>query len=197
MKKVLALVLALVFVLSLAACGGDNNSQPQESQAVSDVEALIDGIGTVTTKSGDAITKAETEYSILTSDEKAQVSNYNKLKKAKDDYEDIVTDFLIGRWERTRAASYDSDKFSKGDTLNDTMVIFDGYCRVVTTKNNIRVGDDTYEWYIEDGLLKLKFIAVDGKDLYSYQIDFNNETLREGSAVAFQKVSDDPNYYLN
>ena len=197
MKKVLALVLALVLVLSLAACAGDK--KPQE---VSDVESLIDEIGSVSTQSGDAITKAERKYNELSSEEKAQVLNYNVLQKAKDEYENLVTEFLIGRWERNRVAEFDYEEFSTGDSIKDTIVIFDGYSRLVmtnTTKNNRIVGDYTYEWLIEDGLLKFKIHATDEKDVFKYRIDFKNETLTSvgNTDDLFYKKSNDPDYYLN
>lgn len=202
MKKALVLMLALVFVLLLAACGKSEEGKAIE-QAVTNVESLINKIGTVTTGSGNAIKEAEKAYNNLSSDEKAKVLNYEALQKAKNDYEDIVTNFLIGRWERNRVADFDfEEEFSKGDKLNDTIVIFDGYSRLKitnTTKHNIIVGDYTYEWVIEDGLLKFKSNATDKDDVFSYNIDFKNETLASvnGSGNLFYKKSNDPNYFLN
>lgn len=63
-----------------------------ESTAVSDKEAaekvvkLIDAIGTVTDKSGDAIEKAQTEYDKLNSNAKTYVTNYSTLEKAQKDF---------------------------------------------------------------------------------------------------------------
>lgn len=201
MKKIIALVLALVFVMSLAACGKSEEEIALE-QAVTNVETLINEIGTVTTESDNAITKAEKAYNNLSADEQAKVLNYNTLQKAKDEYEKLVTDFLIGRWERNRVAEFDYEEFSTGDSLKDTIVIFDGYSRlriVNTTKHNIIVGDYTYEWLIEDGLLKFKVHATDEKDVFKYRIDFKNETLTSvgNTDDLFYKKSDDPDYYLN
>lgn len=204
MKKVLAITLALLFVLSFVACGGNGGSDSGEKkpQAISDVESLIDGIGIVTTDSGDAITKAEEKYNDLSANEQAQVSNYDALKKAKEDYEDVVLDFLTGRWERNRVAKISYDNFSEGDKLKDTIVIFKWNARLVitnTTQHNVVVGDYAYECVIEDGLLKFKTHADEEDDVFSYQIDFENETLASvgNDDDLFYKKSDDPNYYIN
>ena len=161
MKKVLALLLALVLVLSLAACGGS-----KESQAVSSKESQTDT---------------------------------NKESQTEIDAEK----FVIGRWERTRVATFDNqNNFSKGDTLKDTLVFFKDYSRLVITnasQHNTVIGDYNYEWVIEDGFVKQKSKVKAGEDVFSYQIDFNNETLTSvgNSSDVYHKVSDDPDYYLN
>ena len=55
-------------------------------EAVERVENLIDAIGEVTADSGDAILAARTAYDALTEEEKALVSNYDKLVAAEEAY---------------------------------------------------------------------------------------------------------------
>lgn len=81
MKKAISLMLACVLCLSLCSCG--------KSEAVKNVEALIDAIGEVTVDSGDAIATAESAYNALTEEEKAKVSGLEKLSSAKVDYVEI------------------------------------------------------------------------------------------------------------
>jgi len=82
MKKVVALILALVMCLSLCACGKD--------PAVQTTEALIDNIGTVTIDSGDAISSARIAYDALSSENKADVSNLQILIEAETTYQRIA-----------------------------------------------------------------------------------------------------------
>lgn len=78
MKKVISLLLALVLCLFLCACG--------KSEAVKNVEAMIDGIGEITVNSGDAITAAQTAYDALSEDEKSKVGNFANLSSARTSY---------------------------------------------------------------------------------------------------------------
>lgn len=93
MKKVISIVLALLMVLSLSACG--------KSEDVVIVEGFINDIGTVTLDSGDAIEKALHAYSMLSDKEKSKVENYNLLIDADYAYSKLLeeqaaqTDTLI------------------------------------------------------------------------------------------------------
>ena len=66
MKKLTALLMAVILVFSLTACGA------QKSEAVKNTESLIKAIGTVTAESGEAITAAEAAYAALTEEEKIE-----------------------------------------------------------------------------------------------------------------------------
>lgn len=57
---------------------------------VSDVESKINGIGTVTLDSGNAITQAREAYDALDAGLQSQVSNYSALETAEEDYEFAV-----------------------------------------------------------------------------------------------------------
>ncbi len=81
MKKVIALLLALVLSLSLCAC---------KSQEVKDVEVAIEAIGDVTLDSQETIANARDLYEDLSGDDQDKVENYNVLKDAEDDYEELA-----------------------------------------------------------------------------------------------------------
>lgn len=76
-------MLSLILTLSLllSACG--------KSEAVKNVEKLIDEIGTVTEYSEYQIEAAEEAYRALTEDEKMDVENYNRLLDARYTYDKI------------------------------------------------------------------------------------------------------------
>ena len=66
------------------------NQEEINKKLVEDVEALIDAIDEVTEDSGDDIAAAREAYDALPDDLKGSVTNYDKLKKAEDDYKAIL-----------------------------------------------------------------------------------------------------------
>ena len=74
MKKIIALVLCAVMLLSLCACG--------KSKAVKSVEKSITSIGEVALDSEAQITDARKAYDALSKEEKEGVENYSTLKEA-------------------------------------------------------------------------------------------------------------------
>lgn len=74
-KKTISLALVLAMLLSLCACG--------KSEAVSNVEALIEAIGEVSADSENAVIAAEEAYNALTDKEKEKVENYAALTDAR------------------------------------------------------------------------------------------------------------------
>lgn len=103
MKKITALIIAAIMCFSLVGCA-------QKSQDVKNTEVMIKAIGTVTQDSGEDIVTAEKFYNKLTSEEKGQVSNYNTLIQARNDYNEMI---MYGQWVK-----YMSDK-SSTLTLNE------------------------------------------------------------------------------
>ena len=90
MKKITALVLAVILCLSLSACG--------KSEAVKNVEAMIDALGEITLESITSIRNAEEAYAALTPEEQSKVKNYELLTAAIDRYYEFV---LVGNWYDT------------------------------------------------------------------------------------------------
>ena len=82
MKKLMALMVALVLCLSLCACG--------KSAAVKETEAAIDEIGEVTLESKSAIEIAERKFDSLTDKEKEKVENRLILSEAEAEYERLI-----------------------------------------------------------------------------------------------------------
>lgn len=99
MKKAISLLLALVLCLSLCACG--------KSEAVKNVEAMIDALGEITLESINAICSAEDAYNALTEDEQKKVKNYETLTKARDSYYEFA---LVGEWCDTYINLYDVEE---------------------------------------------------------------------------------------
>lgn len=83
MKRVLALILALIMALSLAACG--------KSEAAKETEKLIEEIGEVELSDLAAIEAAEDSFNALSADDQAQVSNYDALVDARQQWDHLRT----------------------------------------------------------------------------------------------------------
>jgi len=87
MKKIIAVVLVVALCLSLSACG--------KSEAVKNVEAMIDALGEITLESLDAIHSAENAYKALSEEEQKEIENYEILVEARNSYYELV---LMGDW---------------------------------------------------------------------------------------------------
>lgn len=96
MKKIIALVLVVILGLSLSACG--------KSEAVKNVETMIDALGEITLESIEAIRAAEEAYAALTPEEQEKVKNYQTLTTARDRYYELA---LVGEWCWSRVDLYD------------------------------------------------------------------------------------------
>ena len=68
----------------------DAGKMAEEEVTAADVIKLIDAIGTVTKNSGNAIAAARAAYNKLTADQKALVTNYDKLVAAEAAYAELV-----------------------------------------------------------------------------------------------------------
>lgn len=84
MKRLTALILALVMILSLAACG------EKKSQAATDADGIIDAIGEVTLDSGATIEAAESAVSALSDEERETLTNLSVLTAAREQYDALV-----------------------------------------------------------------------------------------------------------
>lgn len=87
MKKLITAIAVLALCLSLCACG--------KSEAVKNVESMIDALGEVTSGSADAIEAIENAYNALAAEEQAKVSNYAAFTTARDQY---YAQILPGSW---------------------------------------------------------------------------------------------------
>lgn len=84
MRHLICFLMAALMCIGLCGC---------KSEAVENVEKLIDEIGTVTEYSESQIAAAEEAYRALTEDEKMDVSNYNRLLEARNTY-DMIPKFI-------------------------------------------------------------------------------------------------------
>ena len=115
MKKINTLFLVLVFSLLLCGCG--------KSEAVKNVEAMIETLGEISLESIDAIRATEDAYEALTGEEQKKVKNYDTLVEARDSYYELA---LVGDWTSLKFGLNDIDRlYNEIDTsLNDDMTCF-------------------------------------------------------------------------
>ena len=91
-KTWLALLLTVVMLMSLCACGKSDNAKVCES--------LIDKIGEVTLDSEKTIKVAEEAYDALTEEEKGQIKkSAEKLSESRDAYNQLLIDTKLGSVE--------------------------------------------------------------------------------------------------
>ena len=161
MKKIISAILVFALCLSLAACG--------KSEAVKNVEAMIDALGEITAESIDAIRAAEDAYAALTPEEQEQVKNYETLTATRDRYYELV---LAGEWCYSKVYLYEleneydrvSFKLNTDMTATDmigTVQEFEGQwsvsdCRL-TISGEGNVIYNTYDVVEEDGKIRLTF----------------------------------------
>lgn len=98
MKRALSLILALILSLNLCAC--NSSSTPETTidtgaAAVENVVNMITALNDVSLTSGAAISNAEAAYEALTDEQKASVTNYENLTKARAFYDRILNVFTL------------------------------------------------------------------------------------------------------
>ena len=141
MKRVLSLILALVLCLSLSACG--------KSEAVKNVEAMIEALGEITLESINAIRAAESAFNNLQTNEKEQVSNRQTLVEARDTYYELA---LVDNWCKDEVRLYEYDDIHK--MYNEQTLVLRGDA---TATGNLL--GETYEgtWSVANGQLEIAF----------------------------------------
>lgn len=105
---------------------------PEDIKAAADVDALINGIGTITMNSQDAIIAARTAYNTLTAKQKTLVTNLSVLTKAEEamaallaenqkvydfDYVNSGLNFSGNSWYESKTRAY-IDEYYKNGVLN-------------------------------------------------------------------------------
>lgn len=172
MKKVLSILLALVLCLSLCACG--------KSEAVKNVEAMIDALGEITLESIDAIRSAEDAYSALTEDEQKKVSNYETLTSARDSYYELA---LVGEWCVHNISLYDIE--SMYTRLN---------LRLNADMTAVDYGDGGMEisgpWSVTDGRLTVGEVGNDWTDYIVFEEEDKLFLESDGSNWSLMRVAD-------
>lgn len=136
MKRILATVLALVLVLTLAACG--------KSEAAKAADELIGAVGTVTLDSEEAICAAEEAVGALTDKEKKQLENTAVLEEARAAYDALVAEAEAKRIEGLK------QKAAEVDALIDAIgtVTMDSDAAVTKARAAYDAGDDELRSYV-------------------------------------------------
>ena len=135
MRKCLSLALVLVLCLLLCGCG--------KSEAVKNVEAMIDALGEITPESIAAITEAESAYAALSAEEQAKVESHPTLTAARDRYWELM---LPGQW------CYGAPTF--GTALYNLGKVEFILHPDLTWESNV-CGPDTGTWSVRYGVLEL------------------------------------------
>lgn len=86
MKTVKRLAVATFLALAVVSLAGCQTGPDEETTAVIE---QIDALGTISSESGPALSKAEAAYRALDDDQKEKVENYETLTNARDEYDSI------------------------------------------------------------------------------------------------------------
>lgn len=115
MKKLLAILLSVVFVLSLTACGATSEQKAEDGQPTSNSQQVedkvtpviesINEIGTVSLESKEKIENAKKLYNALSAEDKSKVTNYSALEAAETQYQ------ALAKAEKDNAVSTHKSKF--------------------------------------------------------------------------------------
>lgn len=153
MKRQFTLVLTFVLLLVLCGCG--------KSEAVKNVESMIEAVGTVTAESLDTIDAAMDAYDALPEEEKTKVENYAVLTAALDDCLELN---LVGPWVYEPNYFYNVEEmYDKTElTLNADM----------TASGEYNSGD----WRVEEN----KLMINNGEYDIQYSIYRDGDKLRIG-----------------
>ena len=135
MKRLIYFILVCVLCLSLCACG--------KSEAVKNVEAMIDTLVEITLESIDAIHAAENAFNALTEDEQKQVRNQKNLTKAKDAYYELA---LVGEWAELYIDVWDIEGLYNKVRLS-----------LNADMSGIDYKDGSFSWEVKGGILRLDY----------------------------------------
>ena len=155
MKKVAVLLLCLVICLSLCGC--------QKTEAVKNVESLIDGIGQVTLESVEAVAEAEAAYEALTDKEKESVGNYEVLISAGEALEEVQQQHfeelrrrVIGEWKDETGLVEENLNFTEDGRFQVGSVAYGDTWELSEDGNDVYVnGWCSYTVIEENGITKL------------------------------------------
>lgn len=155
MKKLVSLVLACAMCLSLCACG--------KSEAVKNVEAMIDALGEITLDSKNAIVAIDEAYGALTEDEQKKVSNYTGYLASRDAYYTLA---LPGEW-----LSSNLDIWTVlGDSMEDFILNPD------MTWEGEMCGFTTGTWSVSGGILSM-VEATSGFEYYNLEVSMSRDVM--------------------
>lgn len=176
-KTIMTTILMVLMCCVLWGCG--------KSEAVKNVEALIDGIGEVTTENTIPIVEAEKAYNALTDEEKKQVKNADQLEAKKQELEilrekeqkeaenrekeeeqkkleekkTLLAPFL-GKWKALYGEALINDK----NRPSWSEEIQTGDLVIVDSTDRIQPVDENTIRYDTNGIGKLTMIKDNGKD---------------------------------
>ena len=205
MRRMFALLLALVMVLALCACG---ESAPAQPEAAHQVEEQIYALGEIDLGSKDAIEAAEAAYAALSAAEKAEVRNQAILQAARMVYDGLAATQAAADAEAARLAAvqpfvgtwvvecpvYSADPF---ELREDGSYRQGNYSAAWTCDPDAgTLAIDGVDWvaFQEDGFLKLR---VDAEDYsYAYVLQQDLEAARGLKYVSVELTSENLHDWL-
>ena len=170
MKKLLFLILSLLLLASLCSCG--------KSQAVIEVETMINTIDVVTLDSGDALETAEAAYASLKEKEQVKVENYQALVDARANYDQLVLE-ENQRLEKERNEAIEQYNSAVDDYNNAVDAYNEQAQEFNTLADTVNSTNSDFKTYLdsikESGIYDAK--AYDGSTIQNLQEEVANAGL--------------------
>jgi|GEM_PF-3560685 len=147
MKKVLVLIsVCLLSVLVLASCA-------KKTEATKNVESMINGLADVQidVDSEESLAEIESAYNALSDEEKERVNNYEKLKKAQEEFSSVQTkhetyenmNSAISEIIDAAQAEFSGDDTDYSELMSQAQDVLDKYDELEDEeKENINISED-------------------------------------------------------
>lgn len=166
MKKIVALLLAVVMCFSLCGCG--------KSEAVKNVESMIDVIGEVMLDSEAVIVAAEESYNALSEEEQSNVENYAVLTSAREQLDiakhEALESSFAGEWvfelKGEVAVALNADNTLTIDGFNGTWELNEEETALIMEAAGMKFELNIIE---EDSIQKLSGLAIGAECLVAQE----------------------------
>lgn len=192
MKKVVALILCTVMLMSFCACGKSKEAQ--------NVDDLILAIGEVSIDSASKIKTAEDAYEALSDKDKEKVENYSILESSKSELDKIKKE-IAEESEFREAYTSLKDQITGMNTLCDSInssiqiiwdnvgsEVFYAYLDTMLTLSSQDAEDAVRkDWYRDNQTFAMIQYAWEGKSLVNYHYDQDEITEIIDKSVDFSK----------
>lgn len=145
MKKIVALLCAIILCISICACNNEKTEEEKLSKSAESCQELIQKIGEVTLDSEENITAAEQAYNKLSDDDKKSIENsFKTLKDARSEYDQLVkqsnADIVVEAIDKIGTVSLDSES-----NINDARTKYDELAdeekSLVSNYNNLETAE--------------------------------------------------------
>ena len=179
--KLLVIIMVCTLVVAVCAC-----NQKKKSDAAKHADELISEIGTVDLDSEDDIIAAEDAVSLLSEDEVESLESMEDLKKARNDYNDLVDESLISDVE-SKIEAIGTVTVDSKDDIDEAQTAYDSLKKRLKSRvSNLNVLEEAQSAY--DDLLLV--CEVEGKISAIGTVSVNSKDDIDEAQAAYDALED-------